>query len=76
MCLKGDSVLKNCKQTAEKCKQIFENNENLPPLKYFLVLSTWGQILILWRYSQISIFPHGTSCNSKQLFSVKTLELN
>ena len=32
--------LKNCKQTAEKCKQIFENRKNLPPLKHILVLLT------------------------------------
>ena len=36
--------LKNCKQTAEKCKQIFENWKNLPPLKHILSLPTLGQI--------------------------------
>ena len=36
--------LKNCKQTAEKCKQIFENWKNLPPLKHILALPTLGQI--------------------------------
>ena len=36
--------LKNCKQTAEKCKQIFENWKNLPHLKHILALPTWGQI--------------------------------
>ena len=31
--------LKNCKQTAEKCKQIFENwKKKLPPLKRILAL--------------------------------------
>ena len=35
--------LKNCKQTAVKCKQIFENWKNLPPLKHILALLTWTQ---------------------------------
>ena len=30
--------LKNCKQTAEKCKQIFENWKKLPLLKRILAL--------------------------------------
>ena len=30
--------LKNCKHTAEKCKQIFENWKKLPPLKHILAL--------------------------------------
>ena len=33
-------VLKNCKQTAEKWKQIFENWKKLPPLKHILALPT------------------------------------
>ena len=36
--------LKNCKQTAENCKPIFENLEILPPLKHILALSTEGQM--------------------------------
>ena len=36
--------LKNCKQTAEKCKQFFENWKILPPLKHILGLPTLGQI--------------------------------
>jgi len=31
MCLRNGSFLKNCKQTAEKCKQILGNQKNLPP---------------------------------------------
>ena len=38
---------KNCKQTAEKCKQIFENWKKLPPLKLILALPTKGQKCIL-----------------------------
>ena len=50
--------LKNCKQTAEKCKQILENWKNLPPLKHILALPTWGQILIFSELQpfEISIF--------------------
>ena len=43
----GSFFLKNCKQTAEKCKQIFENWKKLPPLKPILALPMWGQICIL-----------------------------
>ena len=32
--------LKNCKQTAEKCKQIFENWKKLTALKHILALPT------------------------------------
>ena len=32
--------LKNCKQTAEKCKQIFKNWKKPPPLKHILALPT------------------------------------
>ena len=39
----GSFFLKSCKQTAEKCKQIFKNWKKLPPLKRILALSTWGQ---------------------------------
>ena len=41
----GEVVIssKNCKQTAEKCKQIFKNGKNLPVLKHILALLTWGQ---------------------------------
>jgi len=39
----GSFFLKNCKQTAEKCRQIFENWKKLPPLKHILTLPTWGQ---------------------------------
>ena len=43
-CVRDVAVfLKNCKQTAEKCKQIFENWKKLPPLKRILALPTWGQ---------------------------------
>ena len=35
--------LKNCKQTAEKCKQIFENWKKLTALKHILALPTNGQ---------------------------------
>ena len=42
--------LKNCKQTAEKCKQIFENWKNLPVLKHILALLTWGQ---KWTVSEL-----------------------
>ena len=35
--------MKNYKQTAEKCKQIFENCKKLPPLKRILALPIWGQ---------------------------------
>ena len=41
MCLRGGGFFwKNCKQTAEKCKQIFENWINLPSLKRILALPT------------------------------------
>ena len=44
MGLRGGSFLKNCKQTAEICKQIFENKKKkLPTLKRILALQTWGQ---------------------------------
>ena len=33
----------NCKQTAEKCEQIFENWKYLPPLKRISTLPTKGQ---------------------------------
>ena len=33
-------ILKNCKQTAEKCKQIFKNWKYQPPLKCILALPT------------------------------------
>ena len=39
--------MENCKQTAEKCKQIFENRKKLPPLKHILDLPTLGQICIV-----------------------------
>ena len=50
--------LKNCKQTAEKCKQIFENWKKLPPLKHILALPTWGQIctVSVLQPFEISIF--------------------
>ena len=36
----GSFFFENCKQTAEKCKQIFENWKKLPPLKHILALPT------------------------------------
>ena len=39
--------LKNCKQTAEKCKQIFENWKKLIALKPILALPTKGHKCIL-----------------------------
>ena len=33
-------ILKNCKQTAENCMQIFENWKNLPCVKHILALPT------------------------------------
>ena len=39
--------MENCKQTAEKCKQIFENRKKLPPLKHILALPALGQICII-----------------------------
>ena len=43
MCLRsGTFVLENSEQTAEKCKQIFENLKKLPPLKHILALPIWG----------------------------------
>ena len=39
--------MENCKQTAEKCKQIFENRKKLPPLKHILALPTLGQVCIV-----------------------------
>ena len=36
--------MKNCKQTAAKCNQSFENGKKLPPLKHILALPIWGQI--------------------------------
>ena len=36
--------LKNLKQPADKCKQIFENLRGLPPLKRILALPIQGQI--------------------------------
>ena len=50
--------LKNCKQTAEKCKQIFENWKKLPPLKHILALPTWGQTCTVSELQpfEISIF--------------------
>ena len=35
--------MKNCKQTAEKCKQISKNRKKLPPLKRILALPIQGQ---------------------------------
>ena len=43
MRFKGSSFLKTCKQTAEKCKQIFEYWKKLPPLKRILALPKYGQ---------------------------------
>ena len=39
--------LKDCKQTAEKCKQILKTEKNLPPLKRILALPIWGQKCIV-----------------------------
>ena len=35
--------MKNCKQTAEKCNQIFESLKKLPPFERILALPTKGQ---------------------------------
>ena len=43
MHLRGSVFLKNCKQSAEKCKPIFDIWKNLPPLKHILALPTQGQ---------------------------------
>ena len=39
--------MKNCKQTAEGCKQIFKSWKNLRPIKCILALPTWGQKCIV-----------------------------
>ena len=41
--MRNSSLFENCKQTAEKCKQIFENWISLLPLKRTLALPTKGQ---------------------------------
>ena len=53
MCLRGGGFLKNCKQTAEKCKQIFENWKKPPPLKHILALPTWSQKCLVSEIEQI-----------------------
>ena len=45
--------LKSCKHTAKKCKQIFENWKNPPPLKHILALPTWGQKCLVSEIEQI-----------------------
>ena len=40
----GSFFLKNYKQTAEKCKQIFENCKKLPPFKRILALPTYSSV--------------------------------
>ena len=53
MGLRGGSVLKNCKQIAEKCKQIFKNKKTRLPLKLILALPTWDQkcfVSKLWSF--------------------------